>query len=127
MLGGLGGRIAFMSSRLRAAERKALLKQLAAGEIDIAVGTHALIQTVVSFSQLAVVVVDEQHRFGVRQRDELADKATREGVTPHVLHMTATPIPRTLALTLYGDLDVSTISSMPAGRQRIKTWLVPEV
>ncbi|MHB8793579.1 MAG: ATP-dependent DNA helicase RecG [Thermoleophilia bacterium] len=126
MLGALGVRIAFMSSRLRPGERKILLKQLAAGEIDIAVGTHALIQKDVSFRQLAVVVVDEQHRFGVRQRDELAEKATRKSVTPHVLHMTATPIPRTLALTLYGDLDVSTIYSMPAGRQRIKTWLVPE-
>ncbi|MBI5871187.1 MAG: ATP-dependent DNA helicase RecG [Actinobacteria bacterium] len=127
MLGALGVRVAFMSSRLRPAERKALLSQLAAGEVDIAVGTHALIQKDVSFRQLAVVVVDEQHRFGVRQRDELVDKATRKGVTPHVLHMTATPIPRTLALTLYGDLDVSTISMMPAGRQRIRTWLVPEV
>ncbi|MDO8736808.1 MAG: ATP-dependent DNA helicase RecG [Thermoleophilia bacterium] len=127
MLGTLGVRVAFMSSRLKTAERKALLHALAAGEIDIAVGTHALIQKDVTFRQLAVVVVDEQHRFGVRQRDELADKATRKGVTPHVLHMTATPIPRTLALTLYGDLDVSTISSLPAGRQRIRTWLVPEV
>ncbi|MHB9112656.1 MAG: ATP-dependent DNA helicase RecG [Thermoleophilia bacterium] len=127
MLGALGVRVAFMSSRLRASERSELLKQLAVGEIDIAVGTHALIQKDVSFRQLAAAVVDEQHRFGVRQRDELADKATRKGVTPHVLHMTATPIPRTLALTLYGDLDVSTIGSMPAGRQRIRTWLVPEV
>lgn len=126
MLATLGVRVAFMSSRLRPAERSALLKQLAAGEIDIAVGTHALIQKDVSFRRLAVVVVDEQHRFGVRQRDELAEKATRKGITPHVLHMTATPIPRTQALTLYGDLDVSTIGSLPAGRQRIRTWLVPE-
>jgi len=126
MLGSLGVRIAFLSSRLVSAERKSVLSALAAGEIDIAVGTHALIQKDVFFRQLAVVVVDEQHRFGVRQRDELADKAMRKGITPHVLHMTATPIPRTLALTLYGDLDVSTLKKLPEGRQPVRTWLVPE-
>ncbi|MFA5801607.1 MAG: ATP-dependent DNA helicase RecG [Thermoleophilia bacterium] len=127
MLAGAGIRLAFLSGRLKAAERGRLLEEIAAGEIDIAVGTHALIQKDVEFPALAVVVVDEQHRFGVRQREELADKATRGGVTPHVLHMTATPIPRTLALTLYGDLEVSTIFSLPAGRREINTWLVPEV
>lgn len=126
MLSGLGVRLAFLSSRLKAAERKELLAGVARGEIDIVVGTHALIQEDVGFKRLAVVVVDEQHRFGVRQREELAEKATRGGVTPHVLHMTATPIPRTLALTLYGDLDVSTITALPAGRRQIRTWLVPE-
>lgn len=126
MFAGMGLRLAFLSSRLKAAERASLLEEIAGGRIDIAVGTHALIQKDVEFPALAVVVVDEQHRFGVRQREELVNKATRGGVTPHVLHMTATPIPRTLALTLYGDLEVSTIYSLPAGRREIKTWLVPE-
>lgn len=126
MLEGLGMRLGFFSSSLRANERKRLLEKAAAGEIDIAVGTHALIQEDVRFKRLSVVVVDEQHRFGVHQREELADKATGEGITPHVLHMTATPIPRTLALTLYGDLEVSVIRHFPAGRQRTKTWVVPE-
>lgn len=126
MLGGLDVRVGFFSSRLKAGERARLLKELAGGSIDIAVGTHALIQRDVDFKQLSVVVVDEQHRFGVSQRDDLAEKATRGGITPHVLHMTATPIPRTLALTLYGDLEVSTIDAMPAGRQPVKTRLVSE-
>jgi len=126
MLEGMNLRLEFFSSRLKAAERGPLLKALAEGDIDIAIGTHALIQEDVDFRRLAAVVVDEQHRFGVEQRDELADKATRGGLTPHVLHMTATPIPRTLALTLYGDLEVSTIGSLPAGRRLIKTWQVPE-
>ncbi len=126
MLLGSGMRLALLSSRLKGVERAELLQGLADGSIDIAIGTHALIQGDVDFRRLAVVVVDEQHRFGVEQREELAVKATRHGVTPHVLHMTATPIPRTLALTLYGDLDVSVIESMPSGRRRIKTWLVPE-
>lgn len=126
MLKGQEVSLGLFSSRLRAPERKQLLEDAAAGRIDIAVGTHALIQEDVSFRNLAVVVVDEQHRFGVRQREELADKATRSGVTPHVLHMTATPIPRTLALTLYGDLEVSVIRHLPAGRRRVRTWVVPE-
>lgn len=126
MLEGLGVRLAFISSRLKAKERQELIAAIGAGDIDIGVGTHALIQEDVSFAGLGVVVVDEQHRFGVRQRDRLAGAVTRGGLTPHVLHMTATPIPRTLALTLYGDLEVSTIHKLPAGRRRIKTWLVPE-
>ncbi|MCL4472551.1 MAG: ATP-dependent DNA helicase RecG [Actinobacteria bacterium] len=126
MLEGLDVKAGFFSSRLKPAERARLLKELADGSIDIAVGTQALIQQDVDFKQLSVVVVDEQHRFGVSQRDDLAEKATRGGITPHVLHMTATPIPRTLALTLYGDLEVSTIFALPAGRQPVKTRLVPE-
>lgn len=126
MLAGLGLRLAFLSSRLKASERQELVTAIGAGDIDIAVGTHALIQKDVSFPRLGVVVVDEQHRFGVRQRDELAARAARDGMALHVLHMTATPIPRTLALTLYGDLEVSTIYSLPAGRREVKTWLVPE-
>ncbi|MHB0914500.1 MAG: ATP-dependent DNA helicase RecG [Thermoleophilia bacterium] len=126
MLAGLGLEVAFLSSRLSAGERGAAIGRLASGETDIVVGTHSLIQPEVSFRQLGVVVVDEQHRFGVEQREELVDKATRGGVTAHTLHMTATPIPRTLALTLYGDLEVSTIREMPTGRRPVKTWLVPE-
>lgn len=102
------------------AEREAALADLASGEIDIAVGTHALIQEEIAFRDLAVAVVDEQHRFGVEQRATLRSK----GVQPHMLVMSATPIPRSLALTIYGDLDVSVIDEMPAGRTPIKTkWL----
>lgn len=126
MLAGLDVRLGFFSSRLRAEERRQLLEQAAAGDIDIAVGTHALIQEDVRFRRLSVAVVDEQHRFGVRQREGLASKATHGGITPHILHMTATPIPRTLALTLYGDLEVSVIKNLPSGRRPVKTWVVPE-
>ena len=102
------------------AEREAALADLASGEIDIAVGTHALIQEEIAFRDLAVAVVDEQHRFGVEQRAMLRSK----GIQPHMLVMSATPIPRSLALTIYGDLDVSVIDEMPAGRTPIKTkWL----
>jgi len=92
-------------------------------ETDIFVGTHALIQKKVKFEKLGLVIIDEQHRFGVAQRGELIKK----GKTPHVLTMTATPIPRTIALTLYGDLDLSFLDEMPPGRQKIKTWVVPPV
>ena len=92
------------------------------GEIDIIIGTHAIIQKEVEFKKLGFVVVDEQHRFGVAQRSTLRQK----GTNPHVLAMTATPIPRTLALTIYGDLDLSVIDELPPGRQLIKTkWLRP--
>jgi ATP-dependent DNA helicase RecG len=92
------------------------------GDIDIIIGTHALIQKEVEFHRLGLAVVDEQHRFGVSQRSALRQK----GFNPHVLVMTATPIPRTLALTLYGDLDLSVIDQLPPGRQEIKTkWLKP--
>ena len=126
MLAGLDVGVALLSSRHKPAERRRLLEDIAAGRISLVVGTHALIQEDVSFPRLGVVVVDEQHRFGVDQREKLAEKATTGGVTPHVLHMTATPIPRTLALTLYGDLDVSLITTMPPGRQATVTRLVPE-
>ncbi|MGB9707000.1 MAG: ATP-dependent DNA helicase RecG [Microgenomates group bacterium] len=88
---------------------------------DLAVGTHALIYQRAKFKNLGLVVIDEQHRFGVEQRGKLIEK----GETPHVLTMTATPIPRTIALTLYGDLDLSVLDEMPAGRQKVKTWVVP--
>ena len=91
------------------------------------VGTHALIQGDVAFADLAVVVVDEQHRFGVVQRDEMGRRAAAGGSTPHALYMTATPIPRTLALTFYGDLDVTVIAGAPAGRAPVDTRLSPRV
>ena len=90
------------------------------GEAGIVIGTHALLQDAVEFQQLGMVVVDEQHRFGVEQRDRLRAKAP-EGITPHLLVMTATPIPRTVALTVYGDLETSTLRELPRGRQPITT------
>jgi len=107
-----------------AADRKRILAGLAAGEVEIVVGTHALIETSVEFKRLGLAVVDEQHRFGVRQRAALRLKGTgREGRWPHLLVMTATPIPRSLALTVYGDLDICTIEDMPPGRRPVKTQL----
>jgi len=111
---------------LGAARRRAVLARLRSGETQIVVGTHALLQDDVRFRSLAAVVVDEQHRFGVVQRDELARRAARDGRAPHMLAMTATPIPRTLALTLYGDLDLTVLAAAPAGRSPITTRLVDE-
>jgi ATP-dependent DNA helicase RecG len=106
-------------------DKEAIYARLAAGEVNIVVGTHALIQPNVTFHDLAFLVIDEQHRFGVEQRAALRQKGQSE-TNPHVLVMTATPIPRTLALTLYGDLDLSIIDEMPPGRQKIETrWLFP--
>jgi ATP-dependent DNA helicase RecG len=119
-------RAELLTSRLTAAERRHALARIAGGEVDIVVGTHALIQGDVAFANLAVGVVDEQHRFGVMQRDELSARAVTEGVMPHMLYMTATPIPRSLALTVYGDLDVTTIGGSPAGRTPVTTRLVGE-
>jgi ATP-dependent DNA helicase RecG len=101
-------------------ERGEILEKIAAGEIDVALGTHAIIQEDVRFHELGLVVVDEQHKFGVRQRAALRDSDQ----SPHYLVMTATPIPRTVAMTLYGDLDVSTLTELPAGRQPVNTYLV---
>lgn len=102
--------------------RSGLMAGIAAGEVDIVIGTHALIQEGVRFARLGAAVVDEQHRFGVHQRVKLKEKA--HGADPDLLIMTATPIPRTLSMTLYGALDVSALDEMPAGRKRIKTWAV---
>ena len=115
-----------VTASLTAKERRAALSRIASGETRIAIGTHALLQADVRFAALALLVVDEQHRFGVEQRDELVRRAERDGRAPHVLHMTATPIPRTLALTVFGDLDVTTIAGVPSGRQPVVTRLVDE-
>ena len=123
LLAPLGVRVGFLSGRLTKKERTAAAAALAAHEIDIAVGTHALIQDGVSFDSLGLVVTDEQHRFGVAQRAALEKKST---VIPDVLVMTATPIPRTMTLTVYGDLDVSRIEHLPPGRQPIRTFLRDE-
>ena len=124
LLAPLGVRVGFLSGRLTKKERTEIAAALAAHEVDIAVGTHALIQEYVAFDKLGLVVTDEQHRFGVAQRAALEKKST---VTPDVLVMTATPIPRTMTLTVYGDLDVSRIEHLPPGRQPIRTFLRDEM
>lgn len=117
----VGVKTALLTGSLKKGEKKAVQKDLAAGRIDVVIGTHALIQSEVVFKKLGVVVIDEQHRFGVRQRAALMGKDE----TPHMLVMTATPIPRTLALTAYADLDLSVIDEMPATRAPVATHLVP--
>jgi ATP-dependent DNA helicase RecG len=115
--------IALLVGSMKASRKKSVHRAIAAGEVDIVVGTHAIIQGGVEFDRLGLAIVDEQHRFGVMQRSALRQK----GANPHLLVMTATPIPRSLALTLYGDLDLSVIDELPPGRQVIKTrWLGPE-
>ena len=119
MCEGVPVRTAILTGTTKAKERRDILTALEAGEIDILVGTHALIEDRVKFSNLGLVIIDEQHRFGVEQRARLW---TKNAQPPHILVMTATPIPRTLAMTLYGDLDVSVIKGLPPGRQPIKTY-----
>ena len=113
-------RVALLSGSMTAGQKKYLRAEIAAGQVDIVIGTHALLQDAVEFHNLGMVVVDEQHRFGVEQRDRLRAKAPA-GITPHLLVMTATPIPRTVALTFYGDLETSTLRELPRGRQPITT------
>jgi ATP-dependent DNA helicase RecG len=113
---------ALLTGSTPGARRADILSKLASGELSLVVGTHALIEDAVRFDRLAVAVVDEQHRFGVRQRTALDAKAPA-GLVPHVLHMTATPIPRTLALLGYGDLDVTALRQLPKGRKPITTYV----
>lgn len=115
-------RVRLLTGSITGAERRQIYADIASGEADVIVGTHALIQKGVEFKDLSLAIVDEQHRFGVKQRATLRQK----GHNPHMLVMTATPIPRTLSLTIYGDLDVSTLDEMPPGRQPIETrWFLP--
>jgi ATP-dependent DNA helicase RecG len=115
--------IALLTGSTRQADRKVLHEALLDGSLDLLIGTHALIEDTVTFKNLGFVVIDEQHRFGVEQRARLWKKT--EGSPPHILVMTATPIPRTLAMTLYGDLDISVIDDMPPGRQPVQTVRYP--
>jgi ATP-dependent DNA helicase RecG len=123
-----GLRIELLTGSLSSPGRRKALQALAEGEVDIAVGTHALIQEGVSFKNLGLTIVDEQHRFGVMQRAALRERAANSGrQTPHLLVMSATPIPRTLALTFFGDLDVSVIDELPPGRLPVHTrWVPPD-
>jgi ATP-dependent DNA helicase RecG len=118
--------LALLTGRLGARKRAETLAGLASGEISVAVGTHALFQEQVAFSRLGLAVIDEQHRFGVHQRLLLREKGQASGRFPHQLIMTATPIPRTLAMTAYADLDVSIIDELPPGRTPVKTVVLPE-
>ncbi|MBK7510761.1 MAG: ATP-dependent DNA helicase RecG [Chloracidobacterium sp.] len=117
-----GYRVELLVGSTRAAQKRKIHADLAAGDIDLVIGTHAIIQDAVSFDRLALAVIDEQHRFGVLQRAQL----TASGMNPDILVMTATPIPRSLAMTVYGDLDVSIIDELPPGRTPIKTVVVGE-
>ena len=115
-------KIELLTSSIPAKEKQRIYNQAAAGEIDVLIGTHAVLEDALSFENLGVVIVDEQHRFGVQQRQKLIEK----GIKPHLLVMTATPIPRTLSLIMFNDLDISVIDTMPEGRKTIKTYLVGE-
>lgn len=124
MLGGaeLSTRITLLTGSQNAARRREVLAEIKSGSAGLVIGTHALLGEKVEFNDLALVIVDEQHRFGVEQRDALRAKAD---IAPHLLVMTATPIPRTVAMTIFGDLDISTLRELPLGRQKITTHLVP--
>ncbi|MBR4180147.1 MAG: ATP-dependent DNA helicase RecG, partial [Treponema sp.] len=131
MLDSLGVRTAFLTGNVKSSGRTQLLKALKAGEINILVGTHALFSAQVAYKDLQLAVIDEQHRFGVLQRQAIIAKgrvSEENGMTsePHLLMMSATPIPQTLALTMFGDLDVATIKTMPQGRKPVQTYLVKE-
>jgi ATP-dependent DNA helicase RecG len=119
-----GGKVSLLIGSLRPDQKKLTHKKIADGEVKFIVGTHALIAEKLDMHKLGVIIIDEQHRFGVEQRKKLQAKA---GHMPHVLHMSATPIPRSLALTLYGELDISVLDEMPPGRQTIKTKIISPI
>ena len=121
-----GYRAELLISGLKPAEKTAAWERIRSGEAQLVIGTHALIEENVEFQRLGFVAIDEQHRFGVMQRKRLMDKAVKQGHAPHVLVLTATPIPRTLSLTLYGDLDVSVVDELPPGRTPIETRMTTE-
>lgn len=121
-----GYRVELLISGLKGADKATVRERILSGEAQLVIGTHALIEENVEFQRLGFVTIDEQHRFGVLQRKKLMDKAVRHGHAPHVLVLTATPIPRTLSLTLYGDLDVSVIDELPPGRTPIQTRMTSE-
>ena len=118
--------VELLISGLKGSEKAAALERIRSGEAQLVIGTHALIEENVEFARLGFVAIDEQHRFGVLQRKRLMDKAASHGHAPHVLVLTATPIPRTLSLTLYGDLDVSVLDELPPGRTPIVTRITSE-
>ena len=122
----LGINVGCLSGRMTAATRREALQDIASGKMQFVVGTHALFQDEVVFSDLVLIVVDEQHRFGVQQRMDLRDKGRPDGFRVHQLIMTATPIPRTLAMTAYADMDVSVINELPPGRTPVKTVTIPQ-
>ncbi len=117
-----GVKVAFLSGSTKGKARRIIIEKLQSGEIDLLIGTHALIQPDVGFANLGLVITDEQHRFGVEQRRVLREK----GLNPDVLFMTATPIPRTLAITAFGEMDVSILDEMPAGRKKVETYWLKE-
>jgi len=117
VFGASGPRVALLTSSVTGAARQQTLEGLKAGTLDVVVGTHALVEESVAFKKLALAVVDEQHRFGVRQRATFREK----GIDPHLLLTTATPIPQTLSQTVYRDLDISRLEELPSGRQQIRT------
>jgi ATP-dependent DNA helicase RecG len=122
----LGIEVGWLAGKLKGKVRVKVLEQLANNEVKMLVGTHAIFQEAVTFSSLALVIVDEQHRFGVHQRLALRKKGESQGAFPHQLIMTATPIPRTLAMTAYADLDTSVIDELPPGRKPVKTVVLPD-
>ncbi|MFC3851033.1 ATP-dependent DNA helicase RecG [Corynebacterium hansenii] len=123
---GVDAKVTSLTGSMPVGEKRAALLDIVSGESGIIVGTHALLSEGVDFFDLGMVVIDEQHRFGVRQRDRLRERG-RDGMTPHVLVMTATPIPRTLAMTVFGDLDVSELAELPGRRRNVRTIVVPTV
>ena len=122
----MGINVSWLSGKLPAAERRTAMQAITSGEAKVIVGTHALFQEQVEFDHLALVVIDEQHRFGVHQRMALREKGVQEGNHPHQLIMTATPIPRTLTMTVYADLDCSVIDELPPGRKPVETVVIPD-